>query len=1037
MKTKKSFRQGLLIACVCFPFLVFGQYTGGADDGASSSSFCASDLNGSTSAVLSIGAISGQATFCSLSSDTYSVALISGTADTFIWSLPTGSTILYALNTPTSSIVTINFGSTSGNIVVTASNSCSTTSASPLAVSSTSCGQFLGASNDGFSTGSFCGGDLSGGAGPAILLSSIGGSITFCSLGSDVYSITATSGTVNSFIWSLPTGASIIYSLTTPTSSIVSINFGNTSGSISVTASNSCSTVTSSSLSVSNIACNQYLGGNDDGFTNALFCGSNLTGGSLGIISLSAISGVTNFCFNGSQNYSVNVSSGIATSFSWTTPTGGSTLAIQNGTTSSIASLGFGVTNGSIQVTAGNGCSTSTASLAVTGQNCNITLGGSNDGFGSAIYCGLDLAGTGLGPITLSAIVSTGNYCINLGQTYSVSASSGLATSFSWTATVGAGTAAGSLSTTTTSLASISFPGASGTIQVDATNGCFSDSKTLAVTGVSCDIALGGTDDGFSTTTFCGSNLTGGSPGVVSLNPISGNDFCFNLGQPYSVTAVGGNPSSFVWSVAVGIGSTNSLSSNFNASTASMSFTSGSATVQVVASNGCTSDSKTILVNGSTCNQALGGNDDGFSTVIFCGSNLTGGILAPIALSAISGNPNFCFNLGQNYSVSVTTGVANLFSWSAPTGAGAYAQSSTFTTSLASINFVGTSGNVSVSATNGCSTAIALLAVTGQNCDASLGSTNDGYSSLSFCGSDLTGGLVSALALNPLSGSGTVCFNLGDTYSVTTSAGTATTYVWSLPAGAAQTTSKNTLTSSIASVLFANAGGTVSVTASNPCYSDTKNLIVSGINCLMSLGGSNDGFAFGQVTNTPLPVTLVFFAANQNGTAVDLIWQTASEQNNDYFTIEKSTDGMLFTSISTVPGAGTTNTQKNYLYVDHQPFLGVSYYRLKQTDFDGRFEYSAVVSVEFDGPTDNFNAEIYPNPTLTSSFNIRFNSMWEGSEAIIEIMDVTGRKVFQSTFICSSSTPVKAPSEAPLKPGIYIIKIYVADKKLIDRLVVQ
>jgi len=1037
MKTKASFRNGLLIACVCLPLFVFGQYGGGSEDGSSAALFCANDLGGMPAVALTLNAVTGQSNFCSFSSDIYSVTVLTGTASSFVWSLPVGANVLRKVDTPTSSIVSVSFGNSSGNISVTASNSCSTVSSASFLVTATNCNQFFGASNDGFSFDSFCATNLNGGASAAITLSSVIGSTSFCAFSSDVFSITVTSGIANSFSWNLPVGASIIYSFTTLTSSMVSINFGNTSGNISVTATNSCSTVTSSALSVTSVACNQYVGGNDDGFGNATFCASNLSGGSLGIISLSAISGNNNFCFNGSQNYSVNVTTGIATSFSWTTPSGGSLLAVQNATLTSLASLGFGVTDGNLQVTATNGCSTAFALLAVTGQNCNITFGGSDDGFGSAIYCGLDLAGTALGPITLSAIASPGTYCINLGQNYSVTTSSGLATIFVWTALVGGGINSGSQSSTISSLATISFPGAGGTVQVNASNGCFSDSRTLAVTGVNCDVAFGGSDDGFTSASFCGSNLTGGSPGVVSLNTISGADFCLNLGQPYSITAISGNPSSFIWSVPTGSGTTISLLSGFGASSASIIFSSASATVQVNATNGCTSDSKTIIVNGSNCNQALGGNDDGFTSVVFCGSNLSGGVLAPIALSAISGDANFCVNNGQNYSVIVTNGIANLYSWSGPPAAGSYAQQSTSTTSLASFNFVNTSGNVSVSATNGCSTAIASLPVTGVNCNTTLGAANDGYSSLSFCGSNLSGGAVTALILNPISGSGTFCFDLGGNYSVTTSAGNATSFLWSGPTGSAQAGTLNTFTSSLVTINFAATSGMVSVTATNACFSDTRNLAVSGVSCLLANGGSNDGFAFGQLVNAPLPVTLISFNGKQIQSGIELSWITESEINNDFFVVERSRDGKTFSSLSKIAGAGTTRERKNYSYQDKQPYRGIAYYRLKQTDFDGKFEYSTTIAMEYVGPTDTFDAELYPNPTASNSFTIRFNPAWEGNNTMVEVSDITGKIIFRRTLICSNATHIKPPEDSPLQSGVYIIFIYVDNRKLINRLVVQ
>ena len=73
-------------------------------------------------------------------------------------------------------------------------------------------------------------------------------------------------------------------------------------------------------------------------------------------------------------------------------------------------------------------------------------------------------------------------------------------------------------------------------------------------------------------------------------------------------------------------------------------------------------------------------------------------------------------------------------------------------------------------------------------------------------------------------------------------------------------------------------------------------------------------------------------------------WSTASEINNDFFTVEKSIDGHIFESIRQVAGAGFSTTVKNYSIYDRNPVSGISYYRLKQTDYDCNFEYSKVVA---------------------------------------------------------------------------------------------
>ncbi len=111
--------------------------------------------------------------------------------------------------------------------------------------------------------------------------------------------------------------------------------------------------------------------------------------------------------------------------------------------------------------------------------------------------------------------------------------------------------------------------------------------------------------------------------------------------------------------------------------------------------------------------------------------------------------------------------------------------------------------------------------------------------------------------------------------------------------------------------------------------------------------------------NNPLPIELISFNAVEKGEVVDLSWETASEIDNDYFTIEKSNDGVNFNAFDKVLGAGNSAQNIEYSAIDKRPLKGDSYYRLKQTDFNGKFTYSAIEKVNFDASN---VISIYPNP---------------------------------------------------------------------------
>jgi hypothetical protein len=110
----------------------------------------------------------------------------------------------------------------------------------------------------------------------------------------------------------------------------------------------------------------------------------------------------------------------------------------------------------------------------------------------------------------------------------------------------------------------------------------------------------------------------------------------------------------------------------------------------------------------------------------------------------------------------------------------------------------------------------------------------------------------------------------------------------------------------------------------------------AGDNCTWSFTG----------TGILLPIKMGSFTGFHNGREVELDWTTITEKNNDYFIVQRTVDGIIYENIGTVKGAGTTNERQNYSLVDYRPYDGTSYYRIKQTDYDGAFEYSDIISVK-------------------------------------------------------------------------------------------
>ncbi len=147
--------------------------------------------------------------------------------------------------------------------------------------------------------------------------------------------------------------------------------------------------------------------------------------------------------------------------------------------------------------------------------------------------------------------------------------------------------------------------------------------------------------------------------------------------------------------------------------------------------------------------------------------------------------------------------------------------------------------------------------------------------------------------------------------------------------------------------------------------------------------------AFGSTTEV-LPVELTSFVGTAKGNSVELVWKTASEQNNDRFEVERSRDNITFTKIGFVRGSGTTTEAKTYRFVDEQ-VSGNIYYRLKQVDFDGTFAYSPVVEVRVAPPAEFALEQNYPNP-FNPTTAIRYQ-LPVNSDVKLEVYDVLGKKV--------------------------------------------
>ncbi len=161
----------------------------------------------------------------------------------------------------------------------------------------------------------------------------------------------------------------------------------------------------------------------------------------------------------------------------------------------------------------------------------------------------------------------------------------------------------------------------------------------------------------------------------------------------------------------------------------------------------------------------------------------------------------------------------------------------------------------------------------------------------------------------------------------------------------------------------------------------------------------------------PLPVKFSALEVENKGKAINLAFSTLSEVNNDYFTIERSADGLTFDDIARIAGAGNSGEELSYQYADNSPVSGINYYRIRQTDYDGTFAYSEIVSATV-GSRDAFTL----TPRVTNDV-LEIRSSDDNNTA--SVYTLTGNLVKTISFVGQTSTI----SIADLAAGMYIVRL--------------
>ena len=201
----------------------------------------------------------------------------------------------------------------------------------------------------------------------------------------------------------------------------------------------------------------------------------------------------------------------------------------------------------------------------------------------------------------------------------------------------------------------------------------------------------------------------------------------------------------------------------------------------------------------------------------------------------------------------------------------------------------------------------------------------------------------------------------------------------------------------------------------------SSSVVVGSIDVnLTGLSNSSNNVEVGACAS--LPVELTRFEAKFKGREVKLIWETDTESNNAGFEILRSTDGRRFTGVGWAIGFGNSEIPRSYTFIDKGMALGQTYYyRLKQIDFDGQFEYSEIISVNVDSKNHVVGTP-FPNPTENGKFQLELYTAKEGDWSV-SLFDITGNLLFRKDQVLEKGNHLLQYDFSDFSSGNYFIKL--------------
>lgn len=223
--------------------------------------------------------------------------------------------------------------------------------------------------------------------------------------------------------------------------------------------------------------------------------------------------------------------------------------------------------------------------------------------------------------------------------------------------------------------------------------------------------------------------------------------------------------------------------------------------------------------------------------------------------------------------------------------------------------------------------------------------------------------------------------------------------------------------------------GTWTITTTLPCATPGASYRLSDL-----VAGICNNTTTCPLTGFALPVELEYFKAHPMASGILLEWKTITELNNTGFELQRSRDGRQWVDLAFIRGEGTSQEEQYYSYVDEQPSPGTNYYRLKQLDYDGQFEFSDIISAAHQESSGD-GLRLFPNPAA-GRIAIRLGTDYIG-RVELGLYDFSGRQVKMERYDLDGKALATDIDLKDLPSGVYLVTLTAGSKRWRERMIIR